>query len=122
MKDTYIHLDCSASVFDEETDVLEDKLKAALADNECAFTRDTARADFLISVDATAREYNHAYNTYFSYVDARVDIKKAYNEEQIYQDEISQKGGSTKSYTYAAKEAYEDIIDKIKDKFLNNIK
>lgn len=122
VKDTYIHLDISADVFDEETDVLENKLKAALAGNECTFTADTSGADFLISVDATAREYNHAYNTYFSYVDARVDIKKAYNGEQIYQDEISQKGGSTKSYTSAAKEAFEDIIDKIKDKLLNNIK
>ena len=122
VKDTYIYLDCSASVFDEETDELEHKLKAALAGNECSFTGDTAQADFLISVDATAREYNQAYNTYFSYVDARVDIKKAYNGEQIYQDKISQKGGSTQSYTSAAKEAYEDIIKEIKDKLLNNIK
>ncbi|MFW5982875.1 MAG: LPP20 family lipoprotein [bacterium] len=119
---TYICLSCSAVLFDDKTDILENKLKAAFADADCVFTSDTAKADFLIAVEASAREYNNAYNTYFSYVDANVDIKKAYNGEQIYQDEITQKGGSTKSYKSAAGGAYEDIIDKIAKKLMDKIK
>ncbi|MEA2113668.1 MAG: hypothetical protein U9P63_03385, partial [Patescibacteria group bacterium] len=64
----------------------------------------------------------NAYNTWFSYVDAAVDIKKAYNGEQIYQDEITQKGGSTKSYKSAAGEAYDDIIDEIAEELIDKIK
>lgn len=119
---TYICLNVQADLFENKTDKIEKKLKAALADADCIFTSDTAKADFLISVEASAREYNNAYNTYFSYVDAGVDIKKAYNDEQIYEDEITQKGGSTKNYKSAAGEAYEDIIDKIAEKLLENIK
>jgi len=122
VQSTYIFMTCASQLFDEKTAKLEKRLKAVLAEHGCVFTADTIKADFLISVDASAREFNYTFNTYFSYVDANVNIKKAYNFDEVYQDEISQKGGSTKSYIYAAEEAYDNIIDELANKMMNMIK
>lgn len=117
-----IFIRCNAQLFGTATPLLENKLKAQLAENNCSFVADSTQADWLIIIDAKAEEYNNAYNTFYSYVNATISLEKRYNRQQVYHDEIRQKGGSAKDYNDAATKAYNDIASKISEQILTYIK
>ncbi len=109
----YVHIDVSASLFGTSTDLLENKLKAELAVNKCSFVQEKSKADWLITIIASSRKGSNAHGLFFSYVDATISLKKAYNNKHVYQDEIKQKGGSGNGFKPAAKKAFESIAPKI---------
>ncbi|MDB4334873.1 hypothetical protein OAA06_00795 [bacterium] len=106
---TFIFISCHSELFGNQNQLLENKIKAQLAEHNCSFVTDQSQADWVIDIKATARKYNNPHDTYFSYVDASVSLTKAYDNKHIYQDQISQKGGSVINYNEAAKKAFKDI-------------
>jgi hypothetical protein len=113
----YVYIYTNEEIFGEKTGAIENHLKAILAENGCSFTNDESEADWKIKINATSREYNSLDNIYFSYVDAKVELFKAPSDKHVYQNEFTQKGGS-KSYTDAAKKAYNEVSKPISKKIL----
>lgn len=113
-----VFISTSEDVFGEKINLIENGLKAILAENNCSFTTIESDADWKLKLDATSREYNYSNNVYFSYVDAEVKLFKAPSDKHVFQDEISQKGAHSKSYGTAAKKACDDISKTISEKIL----
>lgn len=105
----FVKLKCNAVLFTDTITLLENKIKSLLAENGCSFSEDEEKADWIIKIDAKAREFNNLNsNIYFSYVDAIVKLTKRAANKNVYNDEISKKGGSN-SYKDAGKKAYSDL-------------
>jgi hypothetical protein len=113
-----VYFNSNEGIFGEKTTVLENGLKAILAENDCSFTSIEEQADWKLIITAISREYNYSNDVYFSYVDAEVLLFKAPSDKHVYQNEISQKGAHSKSYNAAAKKAYTEISDSISEKIL----
>ena len=112
-----IYLICNAYMFGQTYSALKGEIQGALSPMGCTFVRTDAGADWIITVTATAREYNASsygsVTTYFAYVDAKISIEKGATRQRIYEDAISEKGGHTHNYEQAARQAYKDLSPKI---------
>lgn len=112
-----IYLVCNASMFGQAYNALKGEIQGALSPMGCTFVRDAGEADWIITVTATAREYNKSdfggVSSFFAYVDADIAIDKQATGQRIYEDAISEKGGHTHNYEQAARQAYKDISPKI---------
>lgn len=108
-----IYLDCKTDLFGQSYPALQNELKGILSQDGCSFTTNPAEADWIITINCTAREYNHVQmgntNTYFTYVDAAIVIDKAITSQRIYEDEVSVKGGHTISFKEAARAGMKDL-------------
>lgn len=111
----------SADMFGTTTYALEDKIKAELSQNNCHFVYEQEQADWIITIDAKARQYNEMYGTYYAYVDATLNIERGYNHQHVYQNSFEQKGGSMRNFNDAATKAYTDIAPKIAGQILKYI-
>lgn len=114
---TTICLICSAELFGTPHAALSQELKGRLSAEGCSFTDDPARADWVVRVEVSAREYNRlameARTLYFSYVDASVSIDKAVASQRICEEGLSVKGGHTISYEEAARAACRELVGRI---------
>lgn len=122
---TSIFLSCTSDLFGTSYATLQNELKGKLSAGGCNFTTDETAADYVIRVEASAREYNIAVfggqTSYFAYADARITIDKPgpqrldhqRNSQRIYEDEVSSKGGHTRNYTEAARAAYRELCKKL---------
>ena len=112
-----IYLDCKADMFSQNYLTLKGEIQGALSTMGCTFVRSASEADWVITVTATAREYNASsygsVTTYFAYVNAKISIDKGATKQRIYEDVISEKGGHTHNYEQAARQAYKDISPKL---------
>lgn len=112
-----IYLICNAYMFGQTYNALKGEIQGALSPMGCTFVRNTQEADWIITVTATAREYNKSdfggVSSYFAYVDAKISIEKGATDQRVYEDAISEKGGHTHNYEQAARTAYKDISPKI---------
>ena len=112
-----IYMICNAYMFGQNYNALKSEIQGALSPIGCTFVRTAADADWVITITATAREYNKndfgGVSTYFAYVDAKISIEKGATGQRIYEDAISEKGGHTHNYEQAARQAYKDISPKI---------
>lgn len=110
---TIIYLSCNADIFGKPYPTLQNELKGILAANGCSFTDNPADADWAIFIICAAKEYSNVktgnFNSYFSYVDAQIEIDKVTTSQRIYEDEISVKGSHTFSYSEAAKTSYKEL-------------
>lgn len=106
------------NIFGEKANIIENNLKAILAENGCRFTKNEMEADWKIRITATSREFNYSNKVYFSYVDAEVNLFKTPSDKNVFQDEFSQKGAHSKSYKEAARKAFNEISKPISDKIL----
>ena len=113
-----VYMTTNELIFSNETNDLENGLKANLSINGCSFTTIEEDADWKIFISSKAREYNHSNKVYFSYVDAEIQLFKAPSDKHVYQEEISEKGGHSLSYKAAAKKAYSQIGETISKKVL----
>jgi hypothetical protein len=113
-----VYMVSNEDVFGKKESSIENHLKAILAENNCSFTTNEAEADWKVFINANAREFNYSNNVYFSYVDAEVKLFKAPAEKHVFQNEFSQKGAHSKSYTAAANKASKDIGKPISEKIL----
>lgn len=120
-----IYLSCSADLLGTPYHTLGNEVKGVLSKQGCSFTNDRSRADWVITIKAEARTHSHstygATTTYFAYVDAAIIIDKAITSQRIYQDEVTIKGGHTRDYTAAARDAYQKISKRIGDAIATNI-
>lgn len=89
---------------------LEKQLQGTLNSLGCHFTNDTAEAEWIVSVDAKTREYQHMFfgnaDVYTSYMDAQVSIFKVNTGQRVYEDLVTVKGSHTLNFNEAAREAY----------------
>ena len=111
-----IYISCDAKIFGNDYS-LKDELEGQLADLGCSFVEEKEQADWVITISASSREGNKmtagGFSTYFSYVDLTMSIDKVANGKRVYQNAFSEKGGDTRSYEFAAKEAFMEISPQI---------
>lgn len=114
---TAIYLSCNADLFGKSYPTLQNELKGKLAAKGCSFTDSPYNADWVITVNCSAREHSNIKagnsNAYFTYVDAAITIDKTISQQRIYEDEVSVKGSHTFGYQEAAKAGYKDLEQQI---------
>ena len=112
-----ICLTCTADCFGTPYTALQGEVKGQLSALGCSFVADPSQADYVITVQAKAREYNRAdfggNVAYFAYVDADISLTKTATGQRIYDDFLSIKGGHTHNYSQAARTAYKDLAKEI---------
>lgn len=120
----WIYLSCTADLYRQPYFKLQNEIKGMLSEAGCSWVSDAAQADWVISVEASARNYNANtignITTFFAYVDAQIVIDKTVTGKRIYADEVTVKGGHTLSFTEAARAAYKDVAKEIEE-VINNI-
>lgn len=101
---------CVADNFGKSYPKLANEVKGGLSSSGCSFTDDPAAADYVIHIEASAREYNKANiggsTACFAFVDVEVSIDKTATNQRIFEDELSVKGSHTLGFEEAAREAY----------------
>lgn len=116
---------CVADSFGKSYTKLANEVKGGLSASGCSFTEDPAAADYVIQINASAREYNKANiggsAAYFVFVDAAIAIEKTATGQLILEDEISVKGSHTLGFEEAAREAYKNTSQRIVKLLLENI-
>lgn len=117
---------CTADSFGKSYNKLQNEVKGELSATGCNFVEDPAAADYVIRINASAREYNKMNtaggSAFFTYVDAAVAIDKNATGQRIFEDELSIKGSHTLSYEEAARDGYKRISKEISKMLKENIK
>lgn len=111
-----LYLSVSADLFGRPYPNLQSKLKGALSSDKHSFSDSPNGADWLIEVNASAREYNitgESISTFHTKVDAFVKVIKTATGQHIFEDEITTKGSHTRGYDEAARIAYGDLEKEI---------
>lgn len=117
---------CNADNFGKKYVKLQNEVKGELSATGCNFVDDPSSADYVIRIDASAREYNRMNtgggSAYFTYVDAAVAIDKNATGQRIFEDEISVKGSHTLGFEEAARDGYKKASKEISNLLKENIK
>lgn len=112
-----ICIQCDASIFGSHYPTLSATLQGHLSKLGCNFVSDPSVADWVVMIQASAREYSTVLTgniaTYFVYVDATVSVRKTVTNQLVYEDMLTEKGGHTHNYHQAAREAYRYLTPKI---------
>lgn len=112
-----ICIQCDASIFGTNYPTLSSTLQGHLSKLGCNFVSDPSVADWVVTIQASAREYSTVLTgniaTYFVYVDATISVRKAVTNQLVYEDMLTEKGGHTHNYHQAAREAYRYLTPKI---------
>ena len=120
-----IYISCSADIFGNTYDAFPEAIKGELSGKGCNFSDDVSQADWIITVQASARKYNSFVMNnqafYVAYVDAKISIDKTITSQRICEDELSIKGSHSISFDEAALVAYKNITKKIGEIILKNI-
>lgn len=115
--DTTLFIKCTADCFGSNYTQLERSIKSKLSSEDRSFVSNKAPADWIITIDASARQHNSvsygSLSSFFTYVDASCSLYKAATGQMIYEGAFSEKGGSTVNYEESAKDAYKRIASKI---------
>ncbi|GHT72341.1 hypothetical protein FACS189456_0570 [Bacteroidia bacterium] len=117
----YVCVESSEDLFGKKVNIIEGKLKAILAKNGCSFTDNALQADRKITLTATTRETGNANGLVFCYADVEVDLYDNQKGKSVYNDVISQKGGSATA-DRAGRKAMEEAVQEIADKIMMWIK
>ncbi len=120
-KNTFIFLQIEETIFDQTTQTIKRELRTQI--NKAGFTVESLQenATYKITIQATTREHNNSYGTFFSYADAYVEIINTKTNKTILQKDYTEKGGSTVSYNDAGQKAFKNIANKISDEIINKI-
>ena len=113
---------CRADLFGSRYSKLLNEVKGDLSASGCNFVDDAQSADYVIYIDAAARQYNEFQGAYFTYVDAAIAIDKNATGQRIFEDEVSAKGSHTLGYKEAARDGYKRIRNQITQILKDNIK
>lgn len=112
-----IYITCDAKLFDTEYPIFLKDLQGELSQLGVSFVDSVEQADWSISIQAKAREYNKVElggaANYFVYVDAQITMDKIANGKRVLEDAMSEKGGHTHNYDKAAREAYKYLAPHI---------
>lgn len=106
----FVKCDISAQIFDRQYSKLSQNIQKAMSDAGCSFVEESDEADFVVKIEATAREYNtEQFGTataYFVYVDTDIYIFDSHKNRLIYSEQVSEKGSHTLNKVEAARDAY----------------
>lgn len=112
-----IYLQCNANMFGSTYVALQGELKGELSKLGCSFVNTPSEADYVVEINASAREYSqiqmNGNNQYYAYVDANVAVTKGVTQQRIFKDEVTLKGGHTHNYQQAARTAYKKLSKKL---------
>ena len=112
-----IYITCDAKLFDTEYPVFLKDLQGELSQLGVSFVDSVEQADWSISIQAKAREYNKVElggaANYFVYVDAQITMDKIANGKRVLEDAMSEKGGHTFNYEQAALDAYKHLTPRL---------
>lgn len=117
---------CNADNFGKKYVKLQNEVKGELSATGCNFVDDPESADYVILINASAREYNKINSAnstaYFTYVDVAVAIDKNATGQRIFEDEITIKGSHTLSFEEAGRDGYRKASKEINNLLKDNIK
>ena len=124
--DIKIFLDYKSDLFGEDYPATLSQLSAKLSSEDRSFVDDPLDADWIVKIDAKAREGQQSTlgnNTaYFSYVDVSVTIVKVSTAQTVYKDSFSVKEGDTRGYKQAASQSFQGLASQLHDIIEKNIK
>ncbi len=113
----YVALHCDAQLFDTKYEALSGTIKGDLASLGCTFTDNEAEADWIVTIRSKAKEYQKStlgeHTTYYSYVDSYIEVRKVKTGQVIFEDNLSVKGGDTRSFVHAAQDGYMESANKL---------
>lgn len=108
-----IYIDYHSDLFGEEYLASLSQLSASLSSTERSFVDDPLDADWIVKIDAKAREgQKTALGTktiYISFVDVFLTITKTSTSQTIYKNSFTVKEGDTRDYYYAGATAFKSI-------------
>lgn len=123
--DIRLFLDYHSDLFGEEYPATLNQLSAKLSSKERSFVDDPLDADWIIKIDAKAREgQESAWGNnivYFSYVDVSLTIIKGNTGQIVYRDSISVKNGDMRGFIQAAIISFRDIASQLYEVINQNI-
>ncbi len=121
-----IYLDYHSDLFGEEYPDTKNQLSAKLSSDERSFVEDPLEADWIVKIDAKAREGQQitmSNNTvYFAFVDVSLSIVKGSTVQVVFKDSFSVKEGDTRGFQQAATLAFQNIAAQMYETIENNIK
>ena len=117
----YIYVESKEDMFGKSTSLIANKVKGILSKNGCSFTDAAAKADFILKLNASARERSNNNGIFFCDADVEIKLIKKQTQQTVYEDEIKQKGGET-SYEKAARDAFEKAGNAIAEKLMEWVK
>lgn len=122
-----LYLICHAYIFGTEYTAFKGEIQSELSKMNITFATASANPEWIIYITAFAREYSKSeseeVSNFYAYVDVDLIIEKVTTGERIYQGRISEKGGHTRDYEYAAKIAYSKLTSRISaiiEKYIQN--
>jgi len=107
-----IFFESTEDAFGKNVSVISSKLKSQMSNNGCSFTDDVSKADFKLTLNAETREGSTMDNLVFCYADVSIDLFDTHKGKSVYNDNISEKGGSTTA-DKAARKAMENAANSI---------
>lgn len=123
---TTIFLDYNSDLFGEEYPATKNQLSSKLSSEERSFVEDPLEADWIIKIDAKAREGQQSTlgssTVFIAYIDITLTIIKGSTAQTVYKDAISVKEGDTSGFQQAAKMAFQNVAAKLYDTIEKNIK
>ena len=121
-----VYVQCSADMFGQPYPQLQGDVKERLSAIGCTFCNDVHNADWIVKIRAAAEEHNcvsvGGNSAYFSYIHANLSIIKTITGQNIYEEEISEKGGHTHNHNQAARDGYKRIAEQISEILTKYIK
>ncbi|MBQ0015835.1 MAG: hypothetical protein KBT04_02485 [Bacteroidales bacterium] len=113
----YVKCDINATLFGKPYSRLAQAVRKGLSDAGCSFVDDSSAADWVVSIQGSAREYNSAQygstTAYFVYVDVDVSMTDMRSGLVVFSDQLSEKGSHTLRLEEAAREAYRKVETKL---------
>ena len=117
----YVFVESNEDLFGKKVNIIANKLKADLAVNGCSFVENAEQADFKLTINASTRESDASNGFVFCYADVAIELFDNHKQKAVFNDELSEKGGSN-STEKAARKAMENAVSKIISKISNWIK
>ncbi len=116
-----IYIVSNEDLFGSPQNSIENGIKGMMSAGNFNFVDSPEDAEWILEINATAREYNKTHGIYFSYIDADVKLIRTISKANIYQDKFSVKGGHTLSFLEAARRAGQELSETIATAALDSI-
>jgi len=120
-----IYLDYHSDLFGEEYSAFLNQLSASLSSRERRFVDNPIESDWIVKIDAKAREGQRTIvgtkSVFFTYVDVFLTITKTSTSQTIYKDSFTVKEGDTRNYFHAGLTAFKSISELLADPIINQI-
>jgi hypothetical protein len=114
-QNVYVYVESDEKLFEQNVDIISNKVKAELAVKGCSFVENIKQADFKLTITASTRYSSNDGETMFCYADVQVKLYDIHKQKMVYSDEITQKSGSS-SQDKAGRKAMTDAVPQIAEK------